>query len=53
MSNPEEWREKLRARGQRLTAQRELVLAAVEKLGHATPDEVLTEVHKSSKAVSL
>jgi Fur family ferric uptake transcriptional regulator len=53
MSNPEEWRQKLRGRGQRLTAQRELVLAAVEKLGHATPDEVLAEVHKSSKAISL
>ena len=32
--------ERLRARGKRLTSQRERVLAAVGRLGHATPDEV-------------
>lgn len=53
MPTTEEWRATLRARGLRLTAQRELVLAAVDTLGHATPDEVLAEVHKSSTAVSL
>jgi Fur family transcriptional regulator, ferric uptake regulator len=36
-----DWRAELRARGYRLTPQRELVLAAVQELGHATPDEVL------------
>ena len=37
----EDWREKLRGSGYRLTPQRELILRAVETLGHATPDEVL------------
>jgi len=45
-------RERLRDRGYRLTPQRELILAAVEKLGHATPDEVLAEVHRQSSAVN-
>ncbi len=45
-------REKLRDSGYRLTPQRELILAAVEKLGHATPDEVLAEVHQQSAAVN-
>lgn len=47
-----DWRERLRARGYRLTPQRELILAAVEKLGHATPDEVLAEVRVHSAAVN-
>lgn len=34
----------LRARGKRLTTQRERVLAAVGRLGHATPDEVTDSV---------
>ena len=38
------WQSTLRSRGYRLTPQRELVLRAVERLGHATPDEVLTEI---------
>ena len=33
-------RDELRARGYRLTPQRQLVLDAVDALGHATPDEV-------------
>jgi Fur family transcriptional regulator, ferric uptake regulator len=49
----EDWRERLRGSGYRLTPQRELVLAAVEKLGHATPEEVLAEVRSSSSAVNL
>lgn len=36
----EELAEKLRGSGYRMTPQRQLVLAAVEALGHATPDEV-------------
>jgi Fur family transcriptional regulator, ferric uptake regulator len=47
------WQERLRANGYRLTPQRELVLAAVEKLGHATPDEVYAEVRKHSQSVNL
>lgn len=44
---------RLRNQGYRLTPQRQLVLRAVEKLGHATPDEVLAEVHAQSSAVNV
>lgn len=44
---------RLRRQGYRLTPQRQLVLRAVEKLGHATPDEVLAEVHSQSSAVNV
>ena len=47
-----DWRRTLRERGYRLTPQRELILAAVERLGHATPDEVLAEVRQHSAAVN-
>ncbi|MBD3783322.1 MAG: transcriptional repressor [Micrococcales bacterium] len=36
--------ERLRARGKRLTTQRERVLAAVGRLGHGTPDEIAASV---------
>ena len=49
----DDWHERLRAKGYRLTPQRELVLRAVERLGHATPDEVLKEVHAESAAVNI
>lgn len=48
-----EWQQRLRASGHRLTPQRELVLAAVEKLGHATPDEVYAEVRTHAESVNL
>jgi Fur family ferric uptake transcriptional regulator len=48
----EDWRSRLREKGYRLTPQRELILAAVDRLGHATPDEVLAEVHKESQAIN-
>jgi Fur family ferric uptake transcriptional regulator len=47
-----DWRERLRESGYRLTPQRELILGAVERLGHATPDEVLAEVRTHSTAVN-
>jgi Fur family transcriptional regulator, ferric uptake regulator len=47
-----DWREQLREKGYRLTPQRELILQAVERLGHATPDEVLAEVRTHSTAVN-
>ena len=50
---PDEWQAALRARGYRLTPQREFVLRAVEHLGHATPDEILVEVRKESSAVNV
>lgn len=53
MEDQQEWRRLLRERGYRLTPQRELVLAAVERLGHATPDEVLTAVREQSAAVNI
>ena len=49
----DDWRTQLRERGYRLTPQRELILAAVERLGHATPDEVLAEVREQSSAVNV
>jgi len=49
----EDWRERLRGSGHRLTPQRELVLAAVESLGHATPDEVYAEVRTRSQSINL
>lgn len=45
--------ERLRSSGKRLTPQRELILRAVETLGHATPDEVLAEVHKQSTSINI
>lgn len=49
----EELRERLRGSGYRLTPQRELILQAVQRLGHGTPDEVLAEVRTTSSAVNL
>ncbi|MFL6158076.1 MAG: Fur family transcriptional regulator [Marmoricola sp.] len=48
-----DWQTRLRASGHRLTPQRELVLAAVETLGHATPDEIYAEVRTRSDAINL
>ena len=52
-TRPEDWQERLRAKGYRLTPQRELVLRAVERLGHATPDEVFAAVRAESSAVNI
>jgi Fur family ferric uptake transcriptional regulator len=49
----EDWRTTLREKGYRLTPQRELILDAVDTLGHATPDEVLAEVRKKSTALNV
>jgi Fur family ferric uptake transcriptional regulator len=38
-------RARLHEHGLRVTPQRELVLAAVTRLGHATPEDISTEVH--------
>jgi Fur family ferric uptake transcriptional regulator len=45
--------DRLRGSGKRLTPQRELILRAVQSLGHATPDEVLSEVHKQSTSINV
>ena len=44
---------RLHSLGYRLTPQRQLVLQAVEKLGHATPDEILAEVQQHASAVNV
>lgn len=49
----QDWRAKLRGSGYRLTPQRELILRAVEELGHGTPDEVHAHVRERSAAVNL
>jgi Fur family transcriptional regulator, ferric uptake regulator len=45
--------DELRSRGLRLTAQRQLVLEAVYALGHATPDQVHTQVAKTAAGVNI
>ena len=44
--------EALRAKGLRLTAQRQLVLDAVHQLGHATPDQVHAKVSQIAAGVN-
>ena len=44
---------RLHSLGYRLTPQRQLVLQAVETLGHATPDEILVEVQQHASAVNV
>jgi len=48
----QDWRAALREKGYRLTPQRELILAAVDALGHATPDEVLAHVQQTASTVN-
>jgi Fur family ferric uptake transcriptional regulator len=49
----EQWQADLRARGYRLTPQRQLVLEAVARLGHATPDEIATTVRETASGVNI
>ncbi len=43
----------LRARGLRLTAQRQFVLEAVYRLGHATPDQVHAAVARTAAGINI
>jgi Fur family ferric uptake transcriptional regulator len=43
----------LKAKGYRLTPQRQLVLDAVAGLGHGTPDEICAEVQRTAPGVNL
>lgn len=43
----------LRAKGYRLTPQRQLVLEAVGQIGHATPEQVLTAVQRKAVGVNV
>jgi Fur family ferric uptake transcriptional regulator len=45
--------DRLHGMGLRLTPQRQLVLQAVERLGHATPDEILADVQQHASAVNV
>lgn len=47
------WQTKLRQGGYRLTAQRQLVLEAVSRLGHATPEDICSEVRETAHAVNI
>ena len=47
------WQDQLRARGYRLTPQRQLVLEAVGQLGHATPEEIATAVRRTASGVNI
>ena len=48
-----DWDARLRAVGLRSTGQRRAVLAALSRLGHATVDELATEVQRTIPEVSL
>jgi Fur family ferric uptake transcriptional regulator len=50
---PRTWDEELRSRGYRVTPQRQLVLEAVAKLEHATPEEIAASVQKTAKGVNI
>ncbi len=47
------WRAELRAKGFRVTPQRQLVLEAVGELGHATPDEIDGAVRQVASGVNI
>lgn len=49
----DDWHTELRARGYRLTPQRQLVLDAVRALGHSTPEEIAVKVQAESASVNL
>ncbi|MGQ0847017.1 MAG: Fur family transcriptional regulator [Sporichthyaceae bacterium] len=48
-----DWRATLREKGYRLTPQRELVLAAVNELGHATPEQVCAQVQRTASGINI
>jgi Fur family transcriptional regulator, ferric uptake regulator len=47
------WDDQLRARGYRVTPQRQLVLEAVTALEHATPEEICTRVQETARGVNI
>ena len=48
-----DWRAMLREKGYRLTPQRELVLAAVNELEHATPEQVCARVQETASGINI
>jgi len=47
------WHEELRAKGYRVTPQRQLVLEAVKALEHATPEEICAKVRLTARGVNI
>lgn len=47
------WDEELRARGYRVTPQRQLVLEAVKELEHATPEAICARVRETARGVNI
>jgi len=47
------WDEELRSRGYRVTPQRHLVLEAVARLDHATPEAIAASVQQTVKGVNI
>jgi Fur family ferric uptake transcriptional regulator len=47
------WDDTLRASGYRVTPQRQLVLEAVTRLEHATPEEIFTDVRHTARGVNV
>lgn len=48
-----DWHGELRARGYRLTPQRQLVLEAVTALGHASAEAILAHVQRTAQGVNI
>ncbi|MDR8407215.1 transcriptional repressor [Nonomuraea sp. 3-1Str] len=48
-----QWHEELRAKGYRVTPQRQLVLEAVKSLEHATPEEICVKVRETARGVNI
>jgi Fur family ferric uptake transcriptional regulator len=47
------WQEELRARGYRVTPQRQLVLEAVTTIQHGTPEEICAQVQRTAQGVNI
>jgi Fur family ferric uptake transcriptional regulator len=47
------WDAALRAGGYRVTPQRQLVLEAVRRLNHASPEEIFADVHQTAQGVNV
>ncbi len=47
------WDDTLRAGGYRVTPQRQLILEAVTKLEHATPEEIFADVRQTARGVNV
>jgi Fur family ferric uptake transcriptional regulator len=53
MSMSQKWDDTLRASGYRVTPQRQLILEAVSRLEHATPEEIFADVRLTARGVNV